>query len=411
MTFQTRGHRTSRVSMVTEGIDGENIDGDVDVLNGDGAESALLEMQDDNNDAAGAEAHADELENSAISLENLVSVAEQSLDADGLDEGAAQLLQTAVENELAPLAGSVPVDEVIPAMENFASPSSRRESTVMALEAIGEQAKKLWAKIREMIQKVKDFFKKMWISAKQAVQGLQRRVKALEQEHAGRNFSMAKAGTVSMKDGRWAVAAADMDKVVRAVEAVLVDYNNEAVKYAGAVATSLNAGKPLGADGTAEAGKKANHVKVPKLESFLGDAAWIGGQALTANPDGSGYVLRTSSGGTSKEYSQKALSGPDLKTIIDGLSKLAGIVVNYEKGFQAKDRAEDGVLKAGDAFAKKAKDGDDAAKEGGRAAFNSTRDAANALNHPTREVIKYATQVLSGVGAFVAANLKQYDKK
>lgn len=409
MTYPTRGHRTSRVSMVTEGIDGDNIDGDVDVLNGDGAEAALLEMQDDNTDAAGAEAHADELENSAISLENLISVAEQSLDADGLDEGAAQLLQTAVENELAPLAGSVPVDEVIPAMENFASPSSRRESTVMALEAIGEQAKKLWAKIREMIQKVKDFFKKMWVSAKQAVQGLQRRVKALEQEHAGRNFSMAKAGNVSLKDGRWALPASDMDKVVRAVEAVLVDYNNEAVKYANAVASSLNAGKPLAADGEAGAGK--NKVKVAKLESFLGDAGWIGGQVLHANPDGSGYTLRTHTGGPSKEYNQKALSGPDLKTIIDGLSKLAGIVVNYEKGFQAKDRAEEGVLKAGDAFAKKAKDGDDGAKEGGRAAFNSTRDAANALNHPTREVIKYATQVLSGVGAFVAANLKQYDKK
>lgn len=401
-------HRTSRIVMATEDAAGGAIDADaVDVLNGDGAESALLDMTGEAQGAADQEAAIVENENAAISLENLVSVAEGSLDTDGLDETSAQLLQTAVENELAPLAGAVPAETVIPAMENFRSASSRRDSTVMAIESISEQAKKLWAKIREMIQKVKDFFKKMWISAKQAVQGLQRRVKGLQQEHAGRNFSMPKAGNVELKDGRWAVSAADIGKIAQAVDAVLKDYNSEAVKYANAVATSLNAGKPLGADG--EAGKGKNAVKVAKVESFLGEGAWAGGYSLAANPDGSGYILRQS--GEAQAYSSKPLKGDDLKTIIDGLEKISTTVINYEKGFQEKDRAEDGVLKAGDTYSKKAKGEGGAGEEAGRSAFNSTRDAANALNHPTREVIKYATTLLSGVGAFVAANLKMYDKK
>lgn len=402
-------HRQSRVIMATEDNLGGGTDADaVDVLNGDGAEAPLLEMTADAQGATDQEAAIVENENAAISLENLVSVAEGSLDTDGLDETSAQLLQTAVQNELAPLAGAVPADEVIPAMENFRSASSRRDSTIMAIESISEQAKKLWARIREMIQKVRDFFKKMWINAKQAVQGLQRRVKGLQQEHAGRNFSMPKAGNVELKDGRWAISGGDIDKIAQAVDAVLKDYNSEAVKYANAVASALNAGKPLEADGTA--GKGKNSVKVAKVESFMGDGSWAGGYALAANPDGSGYILRQGAS-DSKAYSAKPLKGDELKKIIDGLEKIATTVINYEKGFQEKDRAEEGVLKAGDAYSKKAKGEGGAGEEAGRSAFNSTRDAANALNHPTREVIKYATTLLSAVGGFVAANLKMYDKK
>jgi hypothetical protein len=406
--------------MALENLDGlDNDDNALDIDNdeqhGDGADAALLDMQDTATDASANDVAVDELENTVAALESLLETAEASQEAGGLDPVAAELLQKAVENETAPL--GTPAEEIVPALENFTSPSSRRQSTVMACEGIKEWIDKAWAKIKELIQKGRDLAKKLFIQVKQAIQGLERRVKGLKADAANRNGSMPKSGNVELGSDAF-TGEGDAAKLNQLLKAILTDYAGAAIGHAKAVASALSAGdaakvnKEAGAEGGAEGESKeeftippAMKAPIQKLDGFKmlpgGRSIRNAGDTLAIHADKSG----------SKKYIGKALGLDKINEILTQLEEAAKTVTGFEKNFQEKDRAEEAVIKAGDEFAKKAKSNDKASDPEARAAINAAKDAARLLNQPIKDVLSYSATAINGIAAFVAANLKQYDKK
>lgn len=397
------------------GVTAAEIDIDADEQHGDGADAALLEMQDavgasDENDSA-----VDELENTVVALESLLETAEASQETGGLDPVAAELLQKAVDNETAPL--GTPAEEVVPALESFASPSSRRQATVMACESIREWIDKVWAKIQEMIQKGRDLMKKAYIAVKQAVQGLERRVASLKKDAANRNGSMPKAGNVELSSDAWAGDSKSVEKLQQLVDTVLGEYAEAAIKHANDVAASLKAGNAeKAAEGATEGGEGGEgkaEFTIPAALSApsakLGKLAGLPGHRKVVK--GGDTLVIQAVQGQDKKYVAKPLSIDELNKILDGLEKVAKQVTGFEKNFQAKDRAEEGVLAAGKEFTKKAKANDKMDDAAARAAINSAKDAARLLNQPIKDVLSYSATAINGISSFVAANLKMYDKK
>lgn len=415
----SRNFRSTGGRMALENIDGADqtaaeIDIDNDTQHGDGADQALVELQGVEGEVGQNDADIAELENTAVALESLLETAEASQETGGLDPVAAELLQKAVENETAPL--GTPAEEVVPALENFTSASDRRRATVMACEGIGEWIDKVWAKIKELIQKGRDLAKKAYVAVKQFIQRIQPRIKALQQDLGQRNFSMPKAGNVKAA-GNWDFA--EVGKVEKLVNGVLVDYTKAAIAHANSIAAALNAGDAAkAAEGEDKKEEAAPEFKVPtdlaravkaKLSTDLFQGL-PGGRVLA----GAGDTLTirsknaTESGGSSDT---KPVGEAVLKGVLDTLEKVAAEVVGYEKNFQEKDRAQEGVIKAGDAFAKKAKANDKANDGDARKAVNAAKDAGRLLDQPAKDVLSYAVQAINGYCGVVAAHLKHYDKK
>lgn len=401
------------------GLTAAEVDIDSDQQHGDGADAALLEMQDavgaaDENDAA-----VDELENTVVALESLLETAEASQETGGLDPVAAELLQKAVDNETAPL--GTPAEEVVPALESFASASGRRQATVMACEGIKEWIDKVWAKIQEMIQKGRDLMKKAYVAVKQAVQGLERRVGSLKKDAANRNGSLPKSGNVELSSDAWTGGSKSVETLQKLVDGVLGEYATAAIKHANDVATALRAGDAEKAaaaatggegDGAAAAETKAEFtipevLKAPAAK--LGNLANLPGHRKVVK--GGDTLVIQAVQGQDKKYVAKPLALDELVKILDGLEAVAKQVTGFEKNFQAKDRAEEGVLAAGKEFTKKAKANDKIEDAAARAAINSAKDAARLLNQPIKDVLSYSATAINGISSFVAANLKMYDKK
>lgn len=427
----TARRRVSGAGFVLENLEGGNVeqvglDIDADEQHGDGADAALLEMQEATSAAAANDGAVDELENTVAALESLLETAEASQETGGLDPVAAELLQKAVENETAPL-GTPAEDVAIPALENFRSASSRRQATVMACEGIKEWIDKFWAKIKELIQKGRDLAKKAYIAVKQAVQGLERRVKGLKEDHAKRNFSLPKAGNVSV-DTSW--DPAKVGEAVGFVDAVLNEYSKAAIEHAKAIASGLGAGDAEkvkkeagkeGESGDAKGEEKKEEFKIPpriesaaaKILKFEGAHGLPGGRAVISTGDT--ISIRTANAKAMDTQGNKAetkpLSGDEIGSLLTALEGLAKQVVAYEKNFQEKDRAEETVTKAGDEFAKKIKSNDKGSDGDARAALNAARDAARLLNQPIKDTLSYAATAINAYCNVAAASLKMYDKK
>lgn len=419
--MRTTSRRPSAARFVLENIEGADqtaaeVDIDNDEQHGDGADAALLDMQGAVGESNDNDAAIDDLENTVAALESLLETAEASQETGGLDPVAAELLQKAVDNETAPL--GTPAEEVVPALENFTSPSNRRQATVMACEGIKEWIDKVWAKVQEMIQKGRDLMKKAWVFVKQSVQRLEQRVASLKKDAAGRNGSMPKAGNYE-GDATWKVDAADVKKLADFVNDVLGTYATGAIAHAKAVAAALSAGDA--AKAAAEGGEKPTEGEaakeefvIPKglqatVQKVVGASGLPGGRKAVLAGDT--LVIKTGAAKESGKSASKAASISDIEAILTALEGVAKQVVGFEKNFQEKDRAEEAVLKAGSDFTKKVKANDKTDDGDARAAINSAKNAARLLNQPIKDTLSYAATAINGICGYVAGNLKMYDKK
>lgn len=410
--FGTR--RPSRGFMAIENIDGADqtaaeIDIDTDSQHGDGADAALLELKDVNTEVADNDGAVDELENTVAALESLLETAEAAQETGGLDPVAADLLQKAVENETAPL--GTPAEEVVPALENFTSPSSRRQATVMACEGIKDWIDKVWAKIKELIQKGRDLAKKAYVAVKQFIQRIEPRIKALQEDAGKRNFSMPKAGNITDK-GEWALS--EVGKLKQLSDAVLDNYTKAAIAHANSIASALSAGDEAKAAEEGKVEEKAEFSVPAKLDApakvLLSIKVLPGNREFV--PAGDTMTIRTRQGGSTG--GSNAASAANEQTITSALTTLAEVakaVVGYEKNFQEKDRAQEGVIKAGDAFAKKAKANDKGDDAAARAAINAAKNAGRLLDQPAKDTLSYLVTAINGYCSTIAAHLKHYDKK
>lgn len=118
----------------------------------DSLESDLIEIQDTESEG---EAHDDMVERAVDTheaLENLVLSMQTAMESGGLGRDAARIA-TAYAGTLLSGVGMADTSRVMPALESFGGVASRSNSTRLAIESIGEQAKKLWARIMEQISK------------------------------------------------------------------------------------------------------------------------------------------------------------------------------------------------------------------------------------------------------------------
>ena len=410
----SRNFRSTRGRMAIESIEGADqtaaeIDIDTDSQHGDGADAALLDLKDVNTEVAENDGAVDELENTVAALESLLETAEAAQETGGLDPVAADLLQKAVENETAPL--GTPAEEVVPALENFTSPSSRRQATVMACEGIKDWIDKVWAKIKELIQKGRDLAKKAYVAVKQFIQRIEPRIKALQEDAGKRNFSMPKSGNVSDK-GEWALS--EVGKLQQLSDAVLDSYTKAAIAHANSIASALSAGDEAKAAEEGKTEEKAEFSVPSNLEApakvLLAIKNLPGNREFV--PAGDTMTIRTKQGGSTGGSS--AASAANEQTITSALTTLATVakaVVGYEKNFQEKDRAQEGVIKAGDAFAKKAKANDKGDDAAARAAINAAKNAGRLLDQPAKDTLSYLVTAINGYCTTIAAHLKHYDKK
>lgn len=397
---------------------------DIDQQHGDGADAALLEVQDTNAEVVANDAAVGELENTAMALESLLESAENSIETGGLDPLSAEILTKAVNNETAPL--GTDAEEVVPALESFRSSTDRRQATVMAVESVKGWIEKVWAKIKELIAKGRDLAKKLYIKVKQAVQGLERRVAGLKKDLEGRNGAARKPGQVEFADGSWVVSKDDVSKLKDTVDATLGTYTDSAIKNAEDIAAALSAGDEKKAADTAgtdaegekakaEAEKKKDFVvptglkqavaKLPKAGTLLPGRRTIFGETL-------GFSVQVKElGAQVSKATESPKSLEELKAILEILETIAKDVTSFEKSFQKRDAAIEKVLAAGDKFSKEAKKAEQKDEGDVRAAVNAAKEAGILLDRPIRSVLSYSVTAINGLCGYVTAHLKMYDKK
>lgn len=427
--MRTRNRSIAGMALLSLEADDVVADGglDIDQQHGDGADAALLEVQEATTEVESNDAAIGELENTAVALESLLESAEDSIETGGLDPLSAEILTKAVNNETAPL--GTDAEEVVPALESFSSSTGRRQATVMAVEGIKDWIEKVWAKIKEFIAKGRDLAKKLYIKVRQAVQGLERRVAGLKKELEGRNEAAKKPGQVELANGDWEVAKNDVDTIDTVISGILGTYTTEAIALAERVASALAAGdekkaaEAAGTDAEGEAKKEAAAKKeefvVP--EGLSGAARTIraaatgknlaGGYYLSNETLGFSIVRKTAKGNAVSKYTAAPMSHADIKAILDVLEKIAKQVVEYERAFQKRDEAARKVTEAGDKFAKAAKTADKKNEGDVREAINAAKEAAQLLDRPIRSALSYSATAINGVCSFLAAHIKHYDKK
>lgn len=418
MRFHSTPARMALLS--SEGTEVELTGLDIDQQHGDGADAALLDMQGTNAEVQANDSAIAELENTTMALESLLESAEASVETGGLDPLSAEILTKAVNNETAPL--GTPADEVVPALESFKSSTDRREATKMACESIKDWIEKVWAKIKEYIQKGRDLAKSLYVKVKQAIQGLNRRVKGLKDDLEKRDEKAVKPGQVEIADGLWAVTSAQAGELATSMGSVFKEYTTKAISHAEAVAAALSANDApkAAAEGGTEEEKKAKEEKkefvVPKaLENVshsLAKRDLPGRRFFAGEAIGFSIQEKTDASNSVKKYTAKPLAHSELTAILTALEGLAKEVTDFERNFEAKDRAEQKVMDAGTKFAKEAK------KEAGkgteadvRAAVNNAKEAAILLDKPIKSALSYSATAINGICGFVSAHIKMYDKK
>lgn len=423
--MRTNFNRTAgRMAMLSVEGDSVEVTGlDIDQQHGDGADAALLDLQGTDNAIAGNDNAIAELENSAMALESLLESAEASLETGGLDPLSAEILTKAVNNETAPL--GTDASEIVPALEAYASSTDRRRVTGMACESISDWIDKVWAKIKEYIQKGRDLVKSLYVKVKQAIAGLQRRVKGLKEDLSKRDEKAPKAGQVELASNQWVVDKAAVDTMVSDLGSIFGEYTTKAISHAEKVAAALSANDAKKADeaGGTEAEKKAQEEKkqfvVPgELGTVVGKLSGTdrvslpGNRRFTAEAVGFSIQEKTEAGGQVKKYAAKALPHAQINEMLTSLEGLAKTVTDFERNFEAKDRAEQKVLDAGSKFAKEAKKEAKSGTEAEvRGAVNAAKEAAMLLDKPIKSALSYSATAINGICGFLTAHIKQYDKK
>lgn len=152
-------------------------------------ETELLEVNDEEEAAAVDEAETDDAVEVAEALESLAFTLESAIkDKGGIDPVAAAIADQYTQS----LYGRVGMTRnSMPALESFGGTSTRQRSTELALEDIGEAAKKIWDKIVDSIKKAIAWVKERFTKIFGAAEKLQKRAKAL-QEKAGSTTGTAK---------------------------------------------------------------------------------------------------------------------------------------------------------------------------------------------------------------------------
>lgn len=386
---------------------GEVLDADAVTVEEGTAADAVVET-----DAAAAEVTevADAIDNGVTGDEEMTEVqdlvASAAEEGEGLPAVAAEAVRLSVQSICRRLGADPKSVYALYATENFASPSSRKANTQIALEGVTEFLKDLWKRLKAALTKMWEKAKAFWAKhvstlgqVKKALESAKAKVKASSGKPKGQAFiEKAPGGLASAFAGKGDLDAARVQKYIDA-QGQLAATNNVIVN-AIAMLKSI--------DGDTAAKLEAEIGKAPK------DVLIVGGELLTITIDGDddGKTVKIDVNKTPIEDKEEG------GLVLADKSKLTALLENTSKVIDAAIAAKknaDKVESDGKAalanFEKVINDmSDDAgeAKAGARKAMNALY-RTHALSGKLQGI--YASQnvrLAKAVLGFVGYNLKQF---
>lgn len=151
--------------------DAEGPQDTVEVAGPDSMEGDMLEVEESRQVVDGQTQDIEEMEEVADGLEAIVERVEASLEAGGLSEGEASMMQLAANGYMQRL-GLESVSG-LPSLESFGGASDRLQGTTVSVEAIKDTIKKIWQAIKTAVQRaitaIQNFFAKIFSSVDKIV--------------------------------------------------------------------------------------------------------------------------------------------------------------------------------------------------------------------------------------------------
>lgn len=197
----------------------------------DTLETDMLETNEHLDEAEEIQEAIEDAEEGAEQLEAISDVMEEAGEKEGgVSEDAAKIAEIAVESIYARL--GVKKRAVMPAMESFATKTTRLNATKVAVEEFREQAKIIWGKIVAAIKmvwdKISDFFAKLFdANVKLKTRAESMRASALKLTGEAKEKEIEVSASVVAVSGSSAVKAPDVMKIANAIQEAMSSFKLE----------------------------------------------------------------------------------------------------------------------------------------------------------------------------------------
>lgn len=371
--------------------------GEEDVLAEDVAtieeDSEELEAQVSDLDTAGEA--AEELEDVAVSLESMIADG-------GLDQRTHGYVMTTAAAILKQVGVSVP--NIGLSQESFDTTEGRVRAATMTMEGFKETVAKMWAAIKNGIDKVRTFLKNLWVKLTSAATRL--RKKAIALNDRVKSLTAAKATArdkLSMPTSVMKVLGKDAT-TGGAVKGYAAALNTATTAVLDTYAKALNTFiKDAVVSGKAAADSGA---PVPSIDSAKLPR---GPKFEKAGEESFGYVLKlgdkVSLDKADKKGDVESFGKADLTAICTSVVSAMETVERYERAWKDTDSAIDAMVKKLDAQVKAAGESE---KEGLKDNLKAARKASSAAAQAPTKFASYACSVANGCLTSVAWALGAY---
>lgn len=160
-------------------------------------------------------------------LEALADIATDSLEeGEGMSEETAEAVSIAVESILNRL-GAYPETRTVPVAESFGNSSSRRVSTKLVIEGIGDWLKKIWASIKaaaaRLWDKIRSFLAGIFNSAKslsKMLVGLKERARKVPSDFAPKDKKIKAAGVAKSINWKGKADLSTFEMTIKAADSL-----------------------------------------------------------------------------------------------------------------------------------------------------------------------------------------------
>lgn len=398
--------------------------GEVDQAPQELAELPEAEIAEGTGEIEGDVAAIEDAETDAETLGDVQDVMADSVETgEGLSPEAADMANVVVESICKRLGIAT---KIMPSMESFGSTNSRKASTMLAMEGVGEQIARVWQAIKEAIinlwKKIVAFVKKILngnLALEKAAKGLKERVAKLKGIPEGDKFEDSSicnafgvekvdAGSVksvlAVHSGFCARSTGIEGSIKACVEAV-TEKTAADTKIGVALMSFIGAGIRSGQDKEEET---TLYDKTPLINGEVIKVTSMFKQPVTSGDDTAGgevvfsYSFEKSEGAKTDGKDVHILSKSEMSQICDNVISLAKennqLVANIEKGNKQVDAFGKAVDKL--MATKEDKVGE---KESDRTAFRNQRSV---VNFNRKAVGVYATKVGTFATAISGKNIK-----
>ena len=196
------------------------------------------EIQESNTDVGIEVAKVEDAVQAGEELEALGDLAADSLEnGEGLSEESAEAVSIAVESILNRL-GATRETRTVPVAESFGNASSRRVSTKLVVEGIGDWLKKIWASIKaaaaRLWDKIRSFLAGLFNSAKslsKMLVGLKERARKVPSDYAPKEKKIKAAGVAKSINWKGKAGLGTFELTIKAASSL--------AKAAGAVTAEI----------------------------------------------------------------------------------------------------------------------------------------------------------------------------